>query len=48
MVLVDVVELKGDCNPNNKYVLLERTVKTLNFDTSVIKIGLKNEEVIGI
>ena len=31
--------LKGDSNPNDKYVLSERAVWTINFDTSIIKIG---------
>ena len=33
--------LKGDSNPNDKYVLSERAVWTMNFDTIIIKIGLK-------
>ena len=31
--------IKGDSNPNNKYVLSERALWTMNFDTSIIKIG---------
>ena len=31
--------LKGDSNPNNKYVLSESTLCTMDFDTGVIKIG---------
>ena len=30
---------KGDSNPNDKYVLSERAPYTMNFDTSIIKIG---------
>ena len=33
--------LKGDSNPNDKYVLSERALRTMNFDTSMIKIGCK-------
>ena len=33
--------LKGDSNPNNKYVLSERALWTMNFDTSITKIGWK-------
>ena len=33
--------VKGDSNPNDKYVLSERALLTMNFDTSVIKIGWK-------
>ena len=33
--------LKGDINPNDKYVLPERAVWTMNFDTIIIKIGWK-------
>ena len=33
--------LKGDSNPNYKYVLSERALQTMNFDTSFIKIGWK-------
>ena len=36
---------KGDSNPNDKYVLSERALVTMNFDTSIIKIGRKNGEV---
>ena len=32
-------QIKGDRNPDNKYILSERALKTMNFDTSVIKIG---------
>ena len=35
------VSFKGDSNPNNKYVLPERALWTMNFDTSIIKIGWK-------
>ena len=31
--------VKGDRNPNDKYVLSERALLTMNFDTSVIKIS---------
>ena len=31
--------VKGDSNPNDKYVLSERALCTMNFDTSIIKIG---------
>ena len=34
-------KIKGDSNPNNKYVLSERALWTMNFDTSIIKIGWK-------
>ena len=37
------LELKGDSNPNNKYVLSEWALSTMNFDTSIIKIGWKME-----
>ena len=33
-----VENIKGDSNPNDKYVLSERTLRTLNFDKSIIKI----------
>ena len=33
--------LKGDNNPNDKYVLSERALWIMNFDTSTIKIGWK-------
>ena len=33
--------VKGDSNPNYKYILSERTPWTMNFDTSIIKIGWK-------
>ena len=33
--------IKGDSNTNDKYVLSERTLRTMNFDTSIIKIGWK-------
>ena len=32
---------KGDSNSNDKYVLSERSLWTVNFDTSIIKIGWK-------
>ena len=35
---------KGDSNPNDTYVLSERTLGTMNFDTSIIKIGWKMEK----
>ena len=35
------MSLKGDSNPNNKYVLSDRALLTMNFDTSIIKIGWK-------
>ena len=31
--------IKGDSNPNDKYVLSERALWTMIFDTSIIKIG---------
>ena len=31
--------IKGDSNPNNKYVLSERDLWNMNFGTSIIKIG---------
>ena len=33
--------IKGDSNPNDKYVLSERALWTMNFDTSIIKISWK-------
>ena len=33
--------VKEDSNPNDKYVLSERTLRTMKFDTSIIKIGSK-------
>ena len=33
--------MKGDTNPNNKYVWSERALWTMNFDTCIIKIGWK-------
>ena len=33
--------IKGDSNPNDKYVLSVRALWTMNFDTSIIKIGWK-------
>ena len=33
--------IKGDSNPNDKAVLSERALWTMNFDTSIIKIGWK-------
>ena len=33
--------LKGDSNPKYKYVLSKRDLWTMNFDTSIIKIGWK-------
>ena len=32
---------KRDSNPDNKYVLSERALWTMNFDISITKIGLK-------
>ena len=32
---------KGDSNPNDKYVLSERALRTMNFDTGIIKFGWK-------
>ena len=37
----NLLSFKGDRNPNNKYVSLERALKTMNFDTSVSNVGLK-------
>ena len=37
----EMAGLKGDSNPNDKYVLSERAPYTMNFDTSIIKIGWK-------
>ena len=36
-----VLYFKGDSNPNDKYILSERALWTMNFDTSIIKIGWK-------
>ena len=33
--------LKGDSNPNDKYVLSERALWTMNFYTNIVKIGWK-------
>ena len=33
--------VKGDSNPNGKYVISEKALWTMNFDTSIIKIGRK-------
>ena len=33
------VILKGDSNPNDKYVLSKRALWTMNFDISIIEIG---------
>ena len=41
LVRMKILTRKGDSNPNNKYVLSERTLWTMNFDTSIIKIGSK-------
>ena len=38
-------DLKGDSNPNDKDVLSVRTLWTMNFDTSVIKIGSTMEKL---
>ena len=32
-------DVKGDSNPNHKYVLSERALRTMNFDTNIINIG---------
>ena len=34
-----LIHIKGDSNPNDKYVLSERALWTMNFDTSIIKIS---------
>ena len=34
-------KIKGDSNPNDKYVSSERALWIMNFDTSIIKIGRK-------
>ena len=39
VAIVFVRFLKGDSNPNDKYVLSERALWAMNFDTSIIKIG---------
>ena len=31
--------IKGDSNPNNKYILPERALYTMNFDTSIFIVG---------
>ena len=31
--------LKGDSNPNDKYILSDRDLWTMNFDTNFYKIG---------
>ena len=41
MVALTTSQIKGDSNPNDKYVLSERALWTMNFDTSIIKIGCK-------
>ena len=33
--------IKGNSNPNDKYVLSKRALCTMNFDISIIKIGWK-------
>ena len=38
-------DFKGDSNPNNKYVLLERAICTMSFDTNIIKIGWKMDKL---
>ena len=38
-------DLKGDSNPNDKYVESERALWTMNFDTSIIKIGCKMDKL---
>ena len=35
------IYIKGDSNPNDWYVLSERVLWTMNFDTSIIKIVWK-------
>ena len=44
------IYFKGDSNPNDnlKYVWSERALWTMNFEASIIKIGWKNGEVMGI
>ena len=37
--------VKGDSNPTDKYVLSERAIPTMNFDTSIIKIDWKMEKL---
>ena len=39
--ILSIKHIKGDSNPNDKYVLSERALWTMNFDTSIIKIGWK-------
>ena len=39
------LRLKGDSNPNFKYVLSERGKGTMNFDTSIVKIGWKMDKL---
>ena len=34
-----LIIFKGDSNPNDKYVLSEKALRTMNFDTRIIKIG---------
>ena len=41
LACLNPIIIKGDSNPNEKYVLSERALWTMNFDTSIIKIGLK-------
>ena len=38
---IKIFYIKGDSNPNDKYVLSERALWTMNFDSSFIKIGWK-------
>ena len=35
------IYIKGDSNPNDKYLLSERALWSMNFDTSIVKIGWK-------
>ena len=39
---------KGDSSPNNMYVLSERALWIMNFDTSIIEIGEKNGKAMDI
>ena len=38
--------IKGDSNPKNKYVLSESALWSMNFDTSITKIGLKMDKLL--
>ena len=39
------VQFKGDSNPNDKYILSERALWNMNFDTSITKIGWKMDKL---